>query len=352
MALKNFNVLIGRNNSGKSNILDCLSFISEITTNPVDRALGARGGYDHVIYGGDIKGKIRIEILLKAKRKDVRYTILFDKDKIIQEEALDVSLNLVLLNRTETTATLFNEKKQQTFSLGLVPTVAALMQFVTDPNLRENCPTLAEVIDFLRNWKFYKLNPSNLRTASDPRKEYDIGKDGKSMPLVLHTLVSANLPVFKEIEKTLKSAIPEIEELQSPLTEDGKTHVAIKEKSFKNAFDHHQLSDGTLSILAHLLVVFSPSQARLIGIEEPEDYVHPKLLKFLVDVLKASKTQTIIVTHSPYLLDVVEPENFFIIKKIQGKTTSKVPRKKELAKFLEKFSLGELWVSGELENAQ
>jgi predicted ATPase len=352
LPLKDFNVLIGRNNVGKSNILDCLSFLSELVIRPITQALSARGGYDHVVYGGNEEEKVHIEVIIRTGNERFGYMILFDKNKIVQERAWDVSSNSTLLDRGENAMVKFilfkGEPKEYTYSSS--PVTSALMQFAMDPNLRLMSPILAQILDFLRDWRFYKLNPSYLRTALDPRREYDIGKDGKSMPLVLHTLVSSNLPIFKEIERTLRSALPEIEELQSPLEEDGTTHVAIKEKSFKDSFDHWQISDGTLSILAHLLIVFAPSKATLVCIEEPEDYVHPKLLKFLVDLLEASRTQILIVSHSPYLLDVVKPGNIFITRKIQGKTTCKTPRKRELAKFLKELSLGELWVSGGLED--
>ena len=358
LLLGDFNVLIGPNNSGKSNILDCLSFLSEITTKTVDRVFDARGGYDHVVYAGRVDEKIYIKTLLSIGKKKISYEIRLAEDKVMREKALDVSSNLPLLDRTPDGKTkIFNERRQETSSLGAVHTVTALMTFSTDPNLTKDCPTLLQLVEFLQNWRFYTLNPSVMRTSLDPRREYDIGKDGRSLALVLHTLVSQHLPTFKEIERTLKSAIEEIDELQSPLTEDGRTYAAIKEKPFKYPFDYHQLSDGTLNLLAHLLIVFSPTETRmtggLIGIEEPEDYVHPRLLRFLVDVLKTAGTKMLIVTHSPYLLDAVNPKDVFIIRKVKGKTTYTSPKsKKELKKFLKEFSLGELWFSGELENAR
>lgn len=353
MSLRKLNVLIGLNNSGKSNILDSLSFISEIVTNPLDRALTARGGYDHVVYAGDTSKAITMKITISMKNTEVSYQIQFKQNTVMTEEVFDISSNTYLVRRTrDGKGSIFSEKGQKSRSIGSPLNTSVLMYLSAIPRIKSEYPNLAEFLDFLQSWKFYKLNPSNLRTALDPRKEYEIGPDGKLMPLVLHTLLSENLPIFKEIERTLKSAVQEIEELQSPLTEDGRTHVAVRERPFKNSFDYHQLSDGILTILAHLLVIYSPTKAGLTGIEEPEDYVHPKLLKFIVDVLIASKAQIIIVTHSPYLLDAVDLKSIFIVRKIQGETTCKgLRRKKELRKFLKEFSLGELWVSGELENA-
>jgi predicted ATPase len=351
--LKKFNVLIGRNNTGKSNILDCLQFVSDITTDPIDRVFAARGDFSHVVYGGNPREEISMKIWLAIDKHKVCYEITLIDLRVLREKVFDETRSLVLLSRDEKGQIIFfDEGEQKTFNVGVAPTITALMFIRTDPATEKKCPTTSDLVAFLKNWKFYKLNPSALRKALDPRKEYDIGKDGGDMALVLHTLVSAKLSTFREVEETLRSAIEEVEELQSPLTDDGRTYVAVKERCFEKPFDHYQLSDGILILLAHLLVVFSPTKGKLIGIEEPEDYVHPKLLKFLVDTVKASGTQVMLVTHSPYLLDVVSPEDVFIVQKKDGNTVCKSPNRKELVKFLKEFSLGELWVSGELDNAE
>lgn len=150
-----------------------------------------------------------------------------------------------------------------------------------------------------------------------------------------------------EVQRTLKSCIEEIEELLSPTDERGNTYIAIKERGFDKPFDYYQLSDGTLCLMAHLLIVFSPPKKGLVGIEEPEDYIHPRLLNAIVEIVKTADTQTIMITHSPFFIDHIDPEELIIIEKKEGQTICKKgPSKSEIEKL--KFSLGELWVSGEL----
>ena len=354
ISLRKFNVFIGRNNSGKSNLLDCLQFISEITTiNPTSAAFAERGDYSHVVFGGNLKEQITLKVWQDINGAQTDYEIILGENGIINERVFDESHNLVLLDRKEPgTVNIFDEGGHSISTIGTNPTVSGLMYIRADPVYQKKSPTLANLVSFLNDWKFYKLNPAALRSALGARRQYDIGKDGSLTPLVLHTLLSEKLSIFKEVEETLRSAIEEIEELQSPLTVDGKAYVAIKEKSFEKPFDYNQLSDGTLILLAHLLAVQSPAKGKLIAVEEPEDYVHPKLLKFLVDTIKASGTQVLLVTQSPYLLDVVSPEDVFIVQKIQGKTRCTSPDKKELVKSLKNFTMGELWASGEFENAK
>ncbi len=59
--LDKFNVLIGPNASGKTNLLDCLAFISEFAQGNVDGSLIGRGGYEHVVFSGE---KENIELFI------------------------------------------------------------------------------------------------------------------------------------------------------------------------------------------------------------------------------------------------------------------------------------------------
>ncbi|OQX19564.1 MAG: hypothetical protein BWK75_05515 [Candidatus Altiarchaeales archaeon A3] len=57
-----FNVLIGRNNSGKSNIIDVLNFISEGFNENLESLFNKRGGYKNVVFGKNDENNIEIEI--------------------------------------------------------------------------------------------------------------------------------------------------------------------------------------------------------------------------------------------------------------------------------------------------
>ncbi|MFQ6075055.1 MAG: AAA family ATPase [Candidatus Bathyarchaeia archaeon] len=84
--LGNFNVLIGPNNSGKTNILDCLSFLSDVTAGrPIQDVQRERGEYDHIVFGGDIDENIEIKTYLASEKSKITYNITFKEKKIISE---------------------------------------------------------------------------------------------------------------------------------------------------------------------------------------------------------------------------------------------------------------------------
>jgi len=346
--LHHFNVLIGPNNSGKSNILDCLTFLSDIAKIRVPDAFGKRGGYDHVVFGGKVDEEMRIIVTEFEKTVKREYSVAF-RDGRLAEEKLTVTEGgevMTLIKGSGGSGHYFDEKEEKLMEYSYGWDITALST-LRDFKRHHRMLNFAKEIE---KWKVYHFVPFEMRQASPAAKKFDPGYKGEEAARTLHSLLSEYLSSFTEIEDTLKSAISEIENLLSPLTYDGKTYIAMKEKEFKNPFDYHQISDGTLRFLAHLMVILSPKSElpSLACFEEPENFVHPRLLQLLVDVLKKGKTQVIVTTHSPYLVDFVEPEDLIVIEKKEGKTVAKRFSKKELRKFLEDFSLGELWYTGKI----
>ena len=113
-----------------------------------------------------------------------------------------------------------------------------------------------------------------------------------------------------------------------------------------------RLSDGTLRYLALLAILLHPEPPRLVAIEEPELGLHPDLLPTVSDLLRSAskRTQLVVTTHSDVLVDALTdvPESVVVCEKHNGQTEMRRLDRNELATWLEKYRLGELWTSGEL----
>ena len=72
----------------------------------------------------------------------------------------------------------------------------------------------------------------------------------------------------------------------------------------------HQMgaSSGTLRMLALMTALYSEPETNLIGIEEPENYIHPTALSVFLDHLQSElhRVQFLVTTHSPLLLDFLK----------------------------------------------
>jgi predicted ATPase len=344
-----FNVLIGPNNSGKSNIFDCLSFLSEVTKEGgVIEAVRRREGYEYIVYGGYSERGIWMRVEAEIEKSKINYEISFwnydiTREKLVVEKE---GKSIILFEGENGKGKVFDEHEKVTREYNFGSQHLALYSL----HDIERFPTVSKIKKYFQSWKFYSFVPFLMRTYEQPRKNLDAGVKGEHLAQVLHTLLSEYPSHFEKIAEMLKTSVQETERLTSPLTEDGRTYVGVKEKYFKMPFTSMQISDGTLRLLAHLAVLLSPSPPPLVCFEEPENHVHPRLLELLAEVLKkgAEKTQVLVSTHSPYFLNFIQPENLIIIEKIEGKTISKRPKKREVEDFLKEFSLGELWYSGEL----
>ena len=75
--------------------------------------------------------------------------------------------------------------------------------------------------------------------------------------------------------------------------------------------------------------MYDPTPPQLIGIEEPENQLHPRLLPELVEECRksAERTQLMVTTHSPFFVNGLRPEEVWVLYRNQdGYTEAKLRR--------------------------
>ena len=112
-------------------------------------------------------------------------------------------------------------------------------------------------------------------------------------------------------------------------------------------------SDGTLKMLAYLAVLHDPQPPQFIGVEEPENFLHPRLLPELAEECRAAagRSQLLVTTHSPFFLTALRPEEVRVLYRdasghTQAVRASDIPGVREFVE--EGASMGHLWVEGHL----
>jgi predicted ATPase len=347
LELDKFNVLIGPNASGKSNLLDCLVFLSEIAQKGIDESLKGRGGYEHVLFYGE-KGNIELSIDFISGTKRSNYFISISDEEVV-EEGLSINGKKIIERHLRQAKILVSPDTEEYSSHGLLPWSSAISTAITFSEIKAR-DEYKKAVEFLPNWRSYNFITSEMRRTYSAKRNLILDRNGGNLAQVLLSLHNERPKTFDKIENMLKEAIPQVDELLTPLTEGGETYVAMREKGFDSPFDYFQVSDGTLKLLAYITAI-ATEEPGLISFEEPENFIHPRLFELLSEVLKKSDKQIILSTHSPYLVDWVEPEDVIIVeKKDQETVASRIKDRDKLKKRLEEIglSLGEYWYGGGL----
>ena len=132
--------------------------------------------------------------------------------------------------------------------------------------------------------------------------------------------------------------------------EGGTVQIFFTEGEF--SIPATRLSDGSLRYLCLLAILLDPEPPSMVCIEEPELGFHPDLIPKLADLLvdASSRCQVIVTTHSDILVDALSdrPESVVVCEKHDGQTSMRRLDRSDLAVWLEKYKLGELWTRGDL----
>ena len=91
--------------------------------------------------------------------------------------------------------------------------------------------------------------------------------------------------------------------------------------------------------------LMQPRPPGTIVIDEPELGLHPFAISLLAELIQsaAGKTQVIVSTQSPTLLDYFEPDDIIVVNRREGRSTFDRLDAEHHGDWLEEYSVGELW---------
>ena len=205
----------------------------------------------------------------------------------------------------------------------------------------------------LNNWIVYHFHDTSITAGM---RRYEIIQDNEYL-----RQDAANIAPFllklREKHKTAYSQIVDAIRLVTPFFDDFKlTKVEMRPGEEKVRLDWTQkgsdypmqpyhFSDGTMRFICLVTALLQPEMPSLIIIDEPELGLHPYAINVLAELMKsaAKKTQVIVSTQSPALVDDFEPEDVVVVNRKDGASTFERLDKKNLKNWLKKYSLGELW---------
>jgi predicted ATPase len=358
------NLLVGPNMSGKSNLIDCLKFLSHICILGVTQAFLNRGGFREVAWKGKDKGSISFGLTIEQERG-------IEEQKIYQYEIsiagsptglISVEREYLTVKVAEKVSTLIDLRNGQ----GKITHSDGSLAFnIADPSrsaLEFSVPGWEgmEVKNYISKWRYYHLSPEIMKQPNAAVTQSYLMENGQNFSSWLMTLQTSYPEEFRSIRQVAKDSLSGLEEILTPPTQFATTYLTTQEKYLDQPINIWHMSDGEILFLAWLSLIFVPAPfgATLFCVEELENHLHPKLLETLVEVLNQRQrelgpeaAQIIVTTHSPNLVDKMNLEDLVVFEKSDGGTICTRPASKSHLRELlerEELGLGDLWYSGAL----
>ncbi len=378
--LRHLNILIGPNGSGKSNFIEVVRLIHSLPDKDPWGTVLATGGVGEWIWKGTKSKKPQCSVNAKLS---------FGELPGIKEEYLDFSMDLEKYEAsfrvkresirtcthdgsTDTHSSWFERSGSQgnvhlrvaraleqppPFDLNLDRSILSQLASPTvqKSGIGRDLPELFKLAEFFETFDFHQ--DWDFGADCPPRDPQLVGQsvtqldeDGFNLAHMLAYYRDDHKPVFERITELTKRFYEPVKSVEVRLI---STHLQIAiEEDGGFSTPAYRLSDGMLRWLAILAILLNPTPAPVTCIDEPELGLHPDIIPTLADLLReaSARTQLIVTTHSPALVDAFsdDPESICVSEKIEGSTVIRRLSKPDLAVWLRDYSLGNLWISGEI----
>lgn len=374
LELSPVNLLVGPNMAGKSNLLKVFRFLASIllpraSTYGLPNALASLGGFQEVLWKGSTDNFLSIALegeVMGAKPVEGswRFNLALAGDQWGNARVQEESLVLRAPNNSYELIAMTQGRRQ--------------LRNVDGKEISTIDDSTRSALEFeIPGWdgsffrqlisgtRFYSLVPHAMRGANPTASSYFLNEYGDNLSSWLLTLQTLHKQSFARIESLMKDTLPGLESIFTVPTQQTTVTLASMEKYLNRPTTLAQMSDGELAFAALLSLILSPTDfgAPIYCIEEPENYLHPRLIEVLVEIWRQVRdelgpdkcSQVFLTTHSPYLIDKFRLEELIVAEKNNGATSFTRPSTdKELRDLVtrKEIGLGDLYFSGALRGSR
>ncbi|MCX5976573.1 MAG: AAA family ATPase [Coprothermobacterota bacterium] len=355
-------VLLGPNGSGKSTVFDVFAFLSECFELGLRRAWDKRGRAKELKTRG-CNGPVSIEIKYREPSYPlITYHLAIDEEKsgpVVVEEWLKWRRGQrgqpfrFLDYRHGQGRAVSGELPDKVDQRAEIPLKSADLLAVNALGQFKEHPRVAALRDFITGWYVSYLSVEYTHGQPEAGPQERLTKTGDNLANVIQYLAEQHPAQLDHIFEVLKQRIPRIERVLAESMPDGRLLLQIKDMPFSRPVLARFASDGTLKMLAYLVLLNDPTPPPFIGIEEPENFLHPRLLPELAEECRAAceRTQLLVTTHSPFFLNALRPDEVRVLwRDEQGYTqTRRAADLQGVLQFMKHGALlGQLWMEGQL----
>lgn len=375
--LGRLNVLVGPNGSGKSTLLQVVQFLGDAAHAGLSIAIARRG--EGLWTRRKKRGAIQISIR----------ALLTTHAKITAPDAYSLTIQPLKKaragtrrgeGRTERYGPAFHHSEQLSFKRtakqgrritlehgeihfddlpGKVLRVdeqALALALVSQLGADRGGAEVRKIQELFTTFRVFDINATAARTPSEVADSESLRADAGNLAAFLIRLQQDAPDVFDELCADARSMVPGLKELRFRVIGGADEAVAVEviDDWLPGATPLSHASFGTVRALSLLAMLHDPKPPLLTCVEEIDHGLHPHVFDRLVELLRAAsaRTQFIIATHSPALVNRFEPEELIVCERDPETGLARIPAvdpSQVAAKYRSSgYGLGELWFSGSL----
>lgn len=357
-------VLVGPNGSGKSTVFDVFAFLAECFSEGLRRAWDRRGRFRELRTRGQ-EGPIVIELKYRERPRSPLITYHIEIDEVASNPVLKAEwlhwkrkaygAPFRFLNFAEGRGDVIEgevpdedaQRIEERLDAPDVLAVNALGQLARHPRV-------SSLRRFITGWHLSYLSGDSARGVPEAGPQEHLSQSGDNLPNVVQYLKERHSGRLEDILALLRRRIPRLEGVEATILEDGRLLLRFKDAPFDTPILAKNVSDGTLKMLAYLTLLNDPDRPPLIGIEEPENFLHPRLLLGLAEECReaSSTTQLMVTSHSPHFINGMRPGEVWVLERDTAghSLARRVVDMPSIDAFVQEGALlGDLWMEGYFE---
>jgi predicted ATPase len=353
--------LVGPNNSGKSTFAEALDFLSDVARSGLEVAVARKGGYDNIAFRkkqrtrraltfaitytlqendfGPLEDSSFSEITLNYAFSFIAASESRSADFSIQNESLyitgkrtrsaqsplvevrreadNVVLQTNLPDRDKALTRLFEPLDDRGYANFLLNRVSPTKLLIADLDVSY---VVWWFLNDLGNTRIYRLAPGDCRKPGSPTPNPHLNTTGENLPAVAQFLSNEHPGAWDQVMGRMRGIMPNLESIQPAFTSDRRLTLLFHESGFGRPWTSAEVSDGTIQSLALFTALFDP-RIDLTLIEEPENSIHPWIIRLFVDASReVHGKQVMVTTHSPALIAYLTPDDVSVVWRDDGRT--------------------------------
>ena len=371
---KGISLIIGRNNSGKTNVCQALRFLAQSAWGKLEEAAVSSVGSPYSLanrYIDEDTADFRCECELPSQ-DGTTHAFEYSLSVLVPKlPALDTSLRVASeilrvsggqFDRTELIHNVRGEAwiVNETDRLGSPPRRYGVDQAPVDRTVLSEaydsraCRLVHLFKSHLLWWLFYDLQSNRLRAPESSSAAAALAPDGGNLASVVHALKARDDSAYREVLHLVRTVEKDLEAINFDPSPAPELVFMTFEHAARRRFRPQELSNGTLRMLALAYIIASNRTAahdpfplpRLNVIEEPDTGIFVGHLKELFRSLDhtGQSGQFILTTHQPYLIDLFDAhlDSVFVLKREPTHTVLVRPDREKVTEWLREMSLGEM----------